>query len=337
MSTLDTRPIHTIFIGGGTPSLFHPDSFHLLLEGIRQRCHLTKDIEITLEANPGTVEQHRFNGFFQAGINRISLGIQSFQDEKLTVLGRIHNGTQAQDAIETAIQAGFDNINIDLMFGLPNQSIDDALADLATAIAFKTTHLSWYQLTLEPNTVFYRFPPTLPKNDIIWDMQNQGQVLLAQNNLMQYEVSAYCKNNRYCQHNMNYWQFGDYIGIGAGAHGKMTDLQQQQVTRQRKIRQPSGYLNAKPNFLAEKNILSTDDLLFEFMLNALRLEQPITFKLFTARTGIRREDMMDKLEQANTLGLITFNDIDFEPTKQGKQFLNDLIEIFLPCHSSNRI
>ncbi len=328
MADVGPRPISSIFIGGGTPSLFHPDSFYTLLEEIRQRYTLSENCEITLEANPGTVEQHRFAGFFQAGINRLSLGIQSFQDKKLTQLGRIHDSSQGQKAIIAAKQAGFDNINIDLMFGLPNQSIHDAMHDLTMALQYETIHLSWYQLTLEPNTVFYRFPPTLPEDDIICDMASQGKKLLEQHGLMQYEVSAYAKKQ--CLHNLNYWEFGDYIGIGAGAHGKMTDIHRQQVVRQRKIRQPSGYLNSNPNFLAEKNRLSKEDLFFEFMLNALRLENPVNLDVFIKRTGLSKEYIVNKLIPAQEIELLTVNDTECKPTAQGKRFLNSLLELFLP-------
>jgi oxygen-independent coproporphyrinogen-3 oxidase len=243
------RPLHSIFIGGGTPSLFSPASFEYLLNEISKKICLPAGIEITMEANPGTVEHAAFRDYQTAGINRVSLGIQSFQNDKLKRLGRIHSSEEAQKAIET-VQASFENFNLDLMFGLPNQTIEDGLYDLTTGLAFQPTHLSWYQLTLEANTIFYKNPPALPSDEIIWMLQEQGQALLKQHGYHQYEISAYSKTDSQCKHNLNYWRFGDYLGTGAGAHGKIT-LSPNEVIRTRKIKQPQSYMTTD-HCLAEK-------------------------------------------------------------------------------------
>lgn len=323
------REISSIFMGGGTPSLFSAPAIAKLLKAIRQQVAFSPQIEITLEANPGTVEQERFTGFYQAGVNRLSIGIQSFQNKYLKALGRIHDQTAAVKAVQTAKIAGFSNINLDLMFGLPEQTQTDAIADLQTAISLAPSHLSWYQLTLEPNTLFYHQRPPLPSDDSIFAMQEHGQLLLAKNHYQQYEVSAYCKPNYPCQHNRNYWEFGDYLGIGAGAHSKLTLLEQGQVIRLQKLKNPKDYLTPSKNLLAKQTIVSPQELAFEFMLNTLRLKQSVSFELFEQRTYLSRTVLHQALEQAQNKGFIILQPSGFSVTSLGWQFLNDLIEIFL--------
>lgn len=325
------RDIRSIFFGGGTPSLFSPKALADLLNQCSKLLNFSADIEITLEANPGTVEQQRFAGFRSAGINRLSIGIQSFQNDKLNALGRIHDQTGAVNAIKAAKKAGFDNFNLDLMHGLPGQSVADALFDLRTAIALEPTHLSWYQLTLEPNTAFYQNPPQLPKEEITWDIYEKGSEYLAQHNFKAYEVSAFFQQSNQdfrCRHNLNYWSFGDYLAIGAGAHGKLT-LADVSILRFWKIKHPKHYLAATDHWIAEQKIITNSEQPFEFMMNALRLYQPIPISWLTQRTGILFEDILPKLERARSLGLITWNEHSLETTELGKRYLNDLLEIFL--------
>jgi len=340
------REIQTIFIGGGTPSLFSPGALAQLLQGVNAQIPIAVDAEITLEANPGTVEQQRFLGFRAAGINRLSIGVQSFQPEKLQALGRIHDDKEAINAVRAAQNAGFDNINIDLMYGLPKQTVSEALLDLQTAVSLNPTHLSWYQLTLEPNTAFFHRPPTLPIDDVIWDMQLQGQAYLAGQGFNPYEISAYSKQgevDRRCKHNLNYWLFGDYLGIGAGAHAKVTNYQTNSIERTWKIKHPKGYLNAqkaldpadKPRngeisaFIGGVQALSASELPFEFMMNALRLYQPIPTALFTARTGLALTVIEPLLQQAAEKDLLHWNEQMIETTAVGKRYLNDLLTLFL--------
>jgi putative oxygen-independent coproporphyrinogen III oxidase len=329
----DERPLHSIFIGGGTPSLFSPEAFKVLFKGIADLFTLPPNIEITMEANPGAIEHHAFEGFLEAGINRLSLGIQSLQNDKLKSLGRIHGAEEAIRAVELAKKAGFTNFNLDIMHGLPNQTIEDALYDLKTALALKPTHFSWYQLTLEPNTLFYKQPPVLPSDDITWEIQQQGQAYLAANGYKQYEVSAYSQINKECQHNLNYWFFGDYLGIGAGAHGKITNINTGKIFRTWKKKNPTDYLKAAENqasFLgAEMELVSKKELPFEFMLNALRLNQTIPLSLFEDRTGLSREDIGPFLKLAEAQNLIVLHQDDIIKTSLGNRFLNNLIELFL--------
>ncbi len=322
------RSIQSIFIGGGTPSLFSPEAISQLLSGVNNIVPIARHAEITLEANPGTVEQQRFNGFKQAGINRLSIGIQSFQDEKLKRLGRIHDAQTATAAVIAAKNAGFDNFNIDLMFGLPDQSQEDALFDLTSAIALEPTHLSWYQLTIEPNTVFYRHTPVLPDDDIIWDMQIKGQLVLAANHHQQYEISAYSLTGTQCLHNLNYWQFGDYLAIGAGAHGKITQLDSGEITRYWKRKLPTSYLDPMKPFTADTKTLSQDDIVLEFMLNHLRLNKPISKTLFENHTGLQWKIISNKLDLAAEQKLLTYNEKQCQTTELGKRFLNELLAIF---------
>lgn len=324
------RRLESIFIGGGTPSLFSAESMEQLLSGIRSFLPFRPNIEITLEANPGTFEQEKFKGFREAGINRLSVGIQSFNSQHLQALGRVHNQAEALKAAEVARYAGFDNFNLDLMFGLPQQSLEQALADLQQAIDLAPTHLSWYQLTLEPNTLFYKHPPVLPDDDLLVDMQYAGQALLEQNAYQQYEVSAYAQSQRECRHNLNYWEFGDYLGIGAGAHGKITDAFGQ-VTRHQKYRQPAQYLQqvAAGQARSDTQALTSADLSFEFMLNALRLKRGFDLALLTERTGLALETLQRPLGLAQKRGWIQLNDNRVVTTELGWQFLNTVIQLFL--------
>lgn len=322
------RPLQSIFFGGGTPSLFSAPALKTLLEGIEQRLRFSPTIEITLEANPGTFEQEKFAAYRALGINRLSIGIQSFQDSKLQALGRVHSASEAIKAVNMARQAGFDNFNLDLMHGLPDQSPEEALADLQTAIDLAPTHLSWYQLTMEPNTVFWSKPPVLPEDDVLWDIQEEGQALLAQHSFIQYEVSAYARAGALAQHNVNYWSFGDFIGIGAGAHGKVSDPNGR-IQRTWKTRQPSDYLDAETPFLAGSAALAADDLPFEFLMNALRLTDGVALQLFSERTGLSVDVLQDGLTQARQRGLLSDDPARLAASAQGQLFLNDLLHIFL--------
>lgn len=329
LKKIQTTLLISIFMGGGTPSLFSATALKKLLDAIQQRIEFSPNIEITLEANPGTVEYQRFADYREAGINRLSIGIQSFQTEKLKVLGRIHDAQEAIRAAETAHRAGFTNFNLDLMHGLPQQTLEDGLHDLQTAIALNPTHLSWYQLTLEPNTLFAKKPPQLPHEEIIWELQEQGKHLLKQHGFEQYEISAYAKNNLQSQHNLNYWQFGDYLGIGAGAHSKITNTQTQQIIRTWKVKNPKDYLARKNNFIGEEKIIPAKELPFEFMLNTLRLYQTIPLTLFSVRTGLPLESIKKPLMAAEKKELLTWNETSIQTTDLGRQFYNDLVEIFI--------
>ncbi len=336
------RQISTVFIGGGTPSLFSAEALDRLLCGIRTRLSLQTDAEITLEANPGTVEQGRFAEYRALGINRLSIGVQSFQDELLEKIGRIHSGREAIRAAEQAHDAGFSNFNLDLMHGLPGQNLSQALADLRNAIDLEPSHLSWYQLTLEPNTAFFRKPPTLPDDDRLADIQNRGQDVLSQAGFTQYEVSAYSRPDRQCRHNLNYWQFADYIGLGAGAHGKLSSMLPQQVSRTRKRRQPQAYLDAASSTTASTNPfqsssvdLKHEDLVAEFMLNALRLKQGVDMELFTHHTGLSNSALSAPLNQALQAGLMDSSE-RLQASELGWRFLDDLIALFLPEKSRSQ-
>jgi putative oxygen-independent coproporphyrinogen III oxidase len=324
------RPITSIFIGGGTPSLFSVDAFEQLFEGLRQRLTFANDLEITLEANPGTVDQNRFEGYRALGINRLSLGIQSFNATHLKKLGRIHDDRQAHTAILAARQAGFDNINIDLMHGLPNQTHEEGLLDLKTALTYAPEHLSWYQLTIEPNTVFYKRPPTLPSEDEASDLEEAGFALLAAEEYTRYEISAFSRAKKQAQHNLNYWLFGDYYGIGAGAHGKWTSPDSGLMYRTRKQRQPTDYLNPDKPFFAEVTSINEQDALLEFMLNATRLQQAIPYSLFTERTQVSRDRLMPGLLAAEKIGLVQTDATHWQVTPRGRRYTNDLQALFLP-------
>lgn len=324
------RPLHSIFIGGGTPSLFSAEAIGQILAEVDRQWGIARDTEVTLEANPGTFEQQRFEGFRQAGVNRLSLGIQSFNDTHLHALGRIHSANNALTAAHCARRI-FDKLNLDLMHGLPGQLTSEALADLQQAIDLSPDHLSWYQLTLEPNTEFHARPPALPVDEALWNIQEQGQLLLDQAGFRQYEISAYAKNAHVSQHNLNYWQFGDYLGIGAGAHGKTSqwsDNNTLRFERHHKLRQPKAYLQALDK-TAGRELIPTDELSFEFMLNALRLSEGVPGELFSARTGLPLSAITPQLTQARELGLLENDTQALRPTRQGRLFLNDLLGLFL--------
>lgn len=324
---VESREIGSIFIGGGTPSLFSAEAYEILFTELRLLLAFSPDIEITLEANPGTVEQQRFQEYRQLGINRLSLGIQSFNPEHLRILGRIHDAQQAHRAIESARVAGFDNINLDLMHGLPQQTVSQGLDDLQSAITHQPEHLSWYQLTIEPNTIFYKQKPPLPSEDDAFFLEEQGLALLQEAGFARYEISAFSKSNRQARHNLNYWLFGDYLGIGAGAHGKITTAKE--IQRTRKYRQPKEYLDPDKNFLASMDKVNSTDLVFEFMLNTTRLEQPIPLDLFVQRTGLPLNHLLSKLKIAAHQGLIALTEQHWQVTPFGRRYTNDLQSLFL--------
>lgn len=325
------RKINSIFFGGGTPSLFSVEQLTRLINELQARLNFYPDIEITLEANPGTVEAKKFTVFRETGINRLSVGVQSFENEKLKQLGRIHNAEEAANAIQMAIDAGFEDINIDLMFGLPGQTVSQAIADIEQAIKLKPAHISWYQLTIEPNTVFYSNPPRLPDDDVIWEMQEEGQALLAEQGYMQYEISAYAKKAHRCIHNMNYWQFGDYLGIGAGAHSKLTDVSAGNIIRAARHRIPEKYMKlaGTKDVLVDKKTLSADDIVLEFMMNALRLKQGVPPSIFSQRTGLPVTHIQTQLAQAEKQGLIEWDIKTLRATEKGQRYLNDLLQMFM--------
>ncbi|MEX2480443.1 MAG: radical SAM family heme chaperone HemW [Gammaproteobacteria bacterium] len=322
----------SIFIGGGTPSLFGAPAIARLLDGVAARMPLVDDIEITLEANPGSAEVGRFAGYRAAGINRLSLGIQSFDDARLVALGRVHDASQAQRAIDGARSAGFDNFNLDLMFGLPGAAPDDSLRDLEQAIAAHPAHISWYQLTIEPGTAFSARPPALPEHDRTADEQDAGQELLALAGYRQYEISAYARPGRQARHNLNYWAFGDYLGIGAGAHGKLTGADAR-IRRREKVRHPDRYvkLAASGRALASEHLLADADRLIEFMLNALRLRDGFTLSECARRTGIATgaDALTMPLALAVTRGWLTSDGERVCPTALGYRFLNDVLMLFV--------
>lgn len=354
------REIQTIFFGGGTPSLFSADAIYTLLHNLQGLVKFADDIEITLEANPATIEQKFLTAYKQAGITRISLGAQSFQNDKLKVLERIHTAKEILTAVEKVKQAKFKTFNIDLMYGLPAQTVDDAIYDLQTAIDCKPTHISWYELTLEPGTAFYNNNISLPAEDLRMHMQKQGIQLLADNGFERYEISAYAKPQHQCKHNLNYWQFGDYIGIGAGAHSKTTDLIANKIARRCKQKTPKEYLACNSistpapeltlglgqggelrfssvanhgeklaKFIVEEKILTAEELPFEFMLNALRLTQGFATNLFTTRTYLPTSNINAILKQAEQKGLLTLTAEKIIPTQLGALFLNDLVQLFM--------
>jgi putative oxygen-independent coproporphyrinogen III oxidase len=326
------RRIVSVFMGGGTPSLFSPEALESFLSAARARLGLHPDIEITLEANPGTVDYAKFAEFKSAGINRLSIGVQSFTDEKLQAIGRIHGRKEAIKAVEAAHYAGFDNINVDLMFGLPSQSVAQALDDVATAAALEPNHISFYQLTIEPNTWFYHHPPPVPQDDISWDIQSRGQTFLREHGFQQYEVSAYAKDEKRCLHNMNYWQFGDYLGIGAGAHGKLTDVNAQRIDRLSKPRQPNDFMEyaGTEQGIVSHAPLTEEDAGLEFMMNALRLNEGFAPPLFQERTGQPLTLVEAPLRQAEERGLLQWSVELIRPTEKGLRYLNELLELFLP-------
>ena len=327
------REIQTIFIGGGTPSLLSPWFYDRLLSEIEVRLPFADDIEITLEANPGTTEQERFIGYRKAGINRLSLGIQSFQPDQLHALGRIHSGDEAVTAVTQARQAGFTNINIDLMHGLPGQTPQLAMDDIAQALSLAPEHLSWYQLTLEPNTAFHSHPPTLPEEEALWDIQDSGHQLLVQAGFKRYEISAYATDGRQSLHNLNYWQFGDYLGIGAGAHGKLSHIDpdgEWRIERRWKTRQPDAYLKRMDDlrgFIAGKQVISADELPLEFAMNALRLTDGVSLEAWKANTGLSSDMLLTRLQTAEKKGLLMQMPEKLRASPQGLLFLNELLAL----------
>ena len=324
-----TRPISSIFIGGGTPSLFSPESINRLLRGIEQQLNLKPDIEITLEANPGTFESHKFAEFRALGINRLSIGIQTFNDALLTRLGRVHSGGEALKAAEIALQSGFDNFNLDLMFGLPGASAEDSQSDVATAISLKPTHISFYQLTLEPNTYFYKFPPQLPNDELIFDTQKRGQQLLAAQGYQQYEVSAYSQLGLQCKHNVNYWQFGDYLGIGAGAHGKITLALPHSIIRTVKPKSPEHYLQ-DTHKLGSSTLIPVQELPLEFIMNQLRLKQGFTAENYFTNTGLSIVTLEPALSASLQQGLLSYEQGRYFCSEQGWNFMDNILEKFMP-------
>ncbi len=326
---LHGRTVGTVFFGGGTPSLFSPELVGRFLDGAKARLPFAAKAEVTLETNPGTVEHGRFDGYLGAGINRISFGVQSFDNAKLHRLGRIHSAGEAVKAVRSAQDAGLDNINIDLMYALPEQDLAGALDDVDQAVALAPTHISHYQLTLEPNTAFAANPPPLPDDDAAWMIQEACEVRLADAGFGQYEVSAYARPERRCAHNLNYWRFGDYLGIGAGAHGKISDAGG--VRRRWKTRLPAAYLAAagQPARIGGDSYVDADDLPFEYMLNALRLIDGVPMADFTERTGLAPDAIAGGLMHARGRGWLVDDPAVLRTTALGQRFLNDVIEAFM--------
>jgi len=323
------RTITSVFIGGGTPSLFSSEALHNLFSGIRALTALPPNIEITMEANPGTFEQEKFKDFRKLGINRLSIGVQSFNDEHLKTLGRIHCGEEAARAVGIAKQAQFDDINLDLMFGLPNQTEAQALKDVQQAIDLAPTHISYYELTLEPNTLFAKYPPSLPEDESRWTIHNNGIALLAQHGFDRYEISAFAKNNKRCKHNVNYWLFGDYVGIGAGAHSKLSFANTGNVSRRWKIKHPNRYLSAE-NYVGGENDIATADTAIEFMMNALRLSEGFALNLFEQHTGMALHQWQHQINNAIEKNLLEQDGLQLRATPKGLDFLNNLLELFMP-------
>lgn len=324
------RPIVSVFFGGGTPSLFAPDLIARILDGCRERLRFVDGAEVTMETNPGTIEHGRFDGYLRAGVNRISFGVQSFDDDKLARLGRIHGAAEAERAVKEAQDAGIAEINLDLMYALPEQTLAGAIADVERAIALQPTHLSHYQLTLEPNTVFAAKPPPLPDDELGWDMQDTCQARLAEAGFPQYETSAYARPAHRCRHNLNYWTFGDYLGVGAGAHGKLSDGDR--ILRTAKLKTPKSYLAkaALPDRLATLAPIPERELAFEFMMNALRLVEGVEAGLFVQRTGLDPASIAPIVERAVADGLLVDDPARFQPTADGRRLLNELLIRFLP-------
>lgn len=326
-AAIQGRHIQSIFLGGGTPSLFSPDAIADILEMLRGRLQWAESIEITLEANPGTVDRQRFRGYREAGVNRLSIGVQSFDDRCLQRLGRIHNGAEAHRAITAASEAGFETINLDLMVGLPGQTDGQALQDLRAAIAHGVKHISWYELTIEPNTDFFSHPPTLPPEDDVAEMETAGSALLADSGYQRYEISAYCRPGSECTHNLNYWQFGDYLGLGAGAHSKISTPEQDKIYRRWNTRVPTDYIAAGSQTSAGCRELSPEQLPLEFMMNALRLSAGVDPGLFEARTGLPLGTIGPALEQLRRQGLLMEGE-RLCTTPEGNRFLDNVLQAF---------
>jgi oxygen-independent coproporphyrinogen-3 oxidase len=326
LSAPNNRTIHSIYLGGGTPSLFPSDEIARLLTSARAVIPFEPGAEITLEANPGTVEHDHFTGYAQAGVNRISLGAQTFNDAHLKTLGRIHGGDDIARAVAEIKAAGIQDFNVDIMHGLPGQTVEEGVDDLRQAIALNPTHLSWYQLTIEPNTLFAAKPPTLPDERVLGGLETQGKSLLAAEGFDQYEVSAYAKAGKASQHNMNYWRFGDYLGIGAGAHGKITD-EDGQVFRTAKYKHPQKYLECVECEIHDP--IHVQDLPFEFMMNALRLNEGFTVAQFESATGLPFSSTDTHIKKAVAQGLLTQKASHIAPSPKGRLFLNELLQLWL--------
>jgi len=324
----ESRPIESIFMGGGTPSLFSAEALQRLLSGVATRLQLIPDCEITLEANPGTFESGKFHAFRELGINRLSIGVQSFSDKHLKTLGRIHNAEEALNAIAIAHRAGFDNLNLDLMFGLPGQTEVEALTDIQTAIGLNPTHISFYQLTLEPNTYFYKFPPQLPEEENTYMLQQACQALLAQHGYVQYEISAYAKAGFQCRHNRNYWQFGDYLGIGAGAHGKISQALPNEIVRTAKIKHPDRYLTQES--MVSTQLIATEQLALEFVMNHLRLKDGFNLNDFQRYTGLPVHYLEPALTACISAGLLIKQKQQIYCSENGWNFLDEILEKFVP-------
>ncbi|MBL0141998.1 MAG: oxygen-independent coproporphyrinogen III oxidase-like protein [Betaproteobacteria bacterium] len=329
------RRVHAIFLGGGTPSLFSANAIDRLLTAARTLLPVEADAEVTLEANPGTFEQARFSGFRSAGVNRLSVGIQSFDAQRLKAIGRVHDADEARRAVDIALSL-FDNVNLDLMYALPGQGVDEALSDIRTAIAFGPPHLSAYHLTVEPNTWFHRYPPPLPDDDTAGVMQEAIEAELAQAGYENYETSAFAKPERRSRHNLNYWRFGDYLGVGAGAHSKLSF--RDRITREARHRQPKAYQDKAlaGDAVQEAHEVPAGDVAFEFMMNALRLSEGFPVELFGERTGLALSVVEGALARAQAAGLLERDAIRIRPTLRGRRFLNDLLGLFLPEAKSPR-
>ncbi|MDG2954491.1 radical SAM family heme chaperone HemW [Bisgaard Taxon 10/6] len=328
--SIRNRPLSSIFIGGGTPSLFSADAIRTLLAGIRAQIPFSEEIEITLEANPGTAEAERFRGYVNAGVTRLSVGIQSFSDEKLRALGRIHNSAEVKSAVGFAqdlFGQGLKSFNLDLMHGLPNQTVEQALDDLRRAIALNPPHLSWYQLTVEPNTMFAYRPPKLPDDDELWDIFEQGHQLLTAAGYQQYETSAYAKPGFQCRHNLNYWRFGDYLAVGCGAHGKLS-FTDGRIVRYSKTKHPKGYLRGE--YLYEEKNVPKSDRTFEFFMNRFRLLEPVPKTEFEQFTGLSQNAVKNDIVWAAEQNYLTETARTWQITEHGKLFLNELLARFLP-------
>lgn len=328
------RKLSSIFIGGGTPSLFSAAAIGEILDAAAEIVGFEDDIEITLEANPGTFEQEKFSAFRACGVNRLSIGVQSFNDVQLQILGRIHSSGEAKAAVAMARKAGFDNINIDLMHGLPEQNLDQGLDDLRQAIALEPEHISWYQLTIEQNTEFYSAPPVLPVDDTLADIQELGHELLLEAGFGQYEVSAYTQPQKNSRHNLNYWRFGDYIGIGAGAHGKLTHLDGDgiRIERRHKTRQPQHYLDYQQRvtgFVAGQQQLDPEQLPLEFIMNALRLCDGVSIECFTQTTGLSASALEPQRQQLIDRKLLIDNPKHLQTTELGQRFLNEVLSVYM--------
>jgi len=329
LADVQGRTLQSIFIGGGTPSLLDPLQMKRLLDGVKSLVKCADDIEVTMEANPGTVESGRFAQFQHAGINRISIGVQSFQPDKLTILGRIHDCDEAINAAKQAAELGLRSYNIDLMHSLPKQNVTDALGDLRQAIELAPPHLSWYQLTIEPNTQFHSKPPTIPDDDILADIYDAGREALAAAGYVQYEISAFAKPNKQCWHNLNYWRFGDYLGIGCGAHSKITHPTNQTISRASKIKHPKGYLDCDNQFVFEQWDAQSEDLALEFFMNRFRLVEPCPRDDFARYTGLDESSISKQIDKAITKGLLEQTDSHWHITPLGQRFLNELLNLFM--------